>query len=69
MGVGQFQLKYYYRHQQKSVTLPWQCGFSGGGKKEYGKSRTKARGVSFGDIEFTTVAVTHDLLSGMSLVH
>ena len=31
----------------KPITLPWQCGFSGEGKKEeYAKPRTKGRGVS-----------------------
>ena len=53
----------------KPITLPRQCGFSGGGKKEeYAKPRTLGRGVSDGKIWLTTVAVTHDLLSGMPLV-
>ena len=53
----------------KPITLPCQRGFSGGGKKEeYAKPRTKGRGVSYGKIGLTTVAVTHDLLSGLPLV-
>ena len=36
--------------------------------EEYAKPRTKGRGVSYGKIGLTTVAVTHDLLSGMPLV-
>ena len=43
-------------------------GFSGGGKKEeYAKPHTEWREVSYGTIGLTTVAVTHDLLSGMPL--
>ena len=53
----------------KPITLPRRRGFSGGGKKEeYATPRTYGRGVSYGKIGFTTVAVTHDLLSGMPLV-
>ena len=53
----------------KPITLPWQRGFMGGGKKkEYAKPRTEGRDVSFGKIGLTTVAVTQDLLSGMPLV-
>ena len=53
----------------KPITLPWQRGFSGEGKKEeYAKPRTWGRGVSYDKIGLTTVAVTHDLLSGMPLV-
>ena len=53
----------------KAITLPWQCGFSGGGKiVEYAKPRTKGRGVSNGKIGLTTVAVTQDLPSGTLLV-
>ena len=53
----------------KPITLPQQCGFSGGGKKEeYAKPRSKGRGVSYGKIGLTTVAVTQDLLLGMPLV-
>ena len=53
----------------KPITLPWQRGFSGGEKEEeYAKPRTYGRGVSYGNIGLTTVAVTHDLLSGMPLV-
>ena len=37
-------------------------------KEEYAKPRTYGRGVSYGKIGLTTVAVTHDLLSGMPLV-
>ena len=36
--------------------------------EEYAKPRTKRRGVSYGKIELTTVAVTQDLLSGMPLI-
>ena len=53
----------------KPITLPWQYGFSGGGKKEeYSKPHTNGRGVSYGNIGLTTVAVTQDLPSGMPLV-
>ena len=53
----------------KPITLPWQRGFSGGGKKEeYAKPRTEGRELSYGKIGLTTVAVTQDLLSGMPLV-
>ena len=53
----------------KPITLPWQCGFSGRGKKEeYAKPRTEVREVSYGWIGLTTVAVTQDLLSRMPLV-
>ena len=59
----------YNTIHKKLITLPWQCGFSWGGKKlEYAKPRAKLRGVSFGKIGLTTVAVTHDLFSGMPLV-
>ena len=37
-------------------------------KNEYNKPRTSGRGVSYGKIGLTTVAVTHDPLSGMPLV-
>ena len=51
------------------ITLPWHCGFSGGGKKEeYAKPHTKGRGVSYRKIGLMAVAVTHDLLSEMPLV-
>ena len=51
------------------ITLPWQSGFSRGGKKEdYAKPRTEVREVSYGKIGLTTVAETQDLLSGMPLV-
>ena len=50
------------------ITLPWQRGFSGGGKKRSTLSHVLGRGVSYGKIVLTTVAVTHDLLSGMPLV-
>ena len=36
---------------------------TGEGKK-YAKPRTNGRGMSYGKIGLTTVAVTHDLLSG-----
>ena len=53
----------------KPITLPWQCGFSWGGKKEeYAKPHTEGREVNYGKMGLTTVAVTHDLLSGMPLV-
>ena len=53
----------------KPITLPCQRGFSGGGeKKEYAKPHTELRGVSYGKIGLTTVAVTHGLLSEMQLV-
>ena len=51
------------------ITLPWQRGFSGGGKKEENaKPRTEGREVSYGKVGLTTVAVTQDLLSGIQLV-
>ena len=37
-------------------------------KVEYAKPHTYGRGVSYGKIGLTSVAVTHDLLSGMLLV-
>ena len=50
-----------------TITLPCQCGFSGEVKKdEYGKQRTNGRGVSYGNIGLTTLAVTQDLPSGMT---
>ena len=53
----------------KPITLPRQCGFSGGGKKEENaKPRTEGREVIYGKIELTTVDVTQDLLSEMPLV-
>ena len=53
----------------KPITPPLQCGFSGQGKKEeYAKPRTKGRGVSYGKIGLTTVAVIQDLPSEMPLV-
>ena len=52
----------------KQIALPWQRGFSGGGKKEEYAKPHLGRGVSYGKIGLTTVAVTHDLLSGMQLV-
>ena len=53
----------------KPITIPWQCGFNGGGKKEkYAKPHTKGRAVSYGKIGITTVAVTQDLASGKPLV-
>ena len=43
----------------KPITLPWQGWFSMREKKEeYDKPRTKGRGVSYGKIGRTTVAVT-----------
>ena len=53
----------------KPITLPCQRVFRGGGKTgEYATPRTEGRGVSYGKIGLTTVAVTHDHLSGMPLV-
>ena len=53
----------------KPITLPRQCGFSGGGKKEEdAQPRTKGRGVSFGKIWLTIMAVTQDFPSAMPLV-
>ena len=53
----------------KPIALPRQRGFSRGGKQEeYAKPRTEGREMSYGKIGLTTVAVTHDLLSGMPLV-
>ena len=53
----------------KIITLPWQRGFSGWGKKEeYAKPHAEGREVSYVKIGLTTVAVTQDLLSGMPLV-
>ena len=37
-------------------------------EEEYAEPRTAGREVSYGKIGLTTVAVTHDLLSGMPLV-
>ena len=34
----------------------------------YAKQSAKGRGVSYGNVELTAVAVTHDILSGMPLV-
>ena len=42
--------------------------YLGGKKEEYPKPCAKWRGVSYGKIGLTTVAVTHYLLSGMPLV-
>ena len=54
---------------KEPITVPWQCGFSSGGKKEeYAKTRTEGREVSYGKIGLTTVSGTQVLLSGMSLV-
>ena len=45
----------------KPITLPGQCGFNEGGKKEEtAKPCTKGRGVSHGKIGLTTMAVTQD---------
>ena len=53
----------------KPITLPWQSGFSGVGKKEeYAKPCTKGRGVTCRKIGIMTVAITQYLLSGMPLV-
>ena len=53
----------------KPITLPRQHGFSRGLKKEeHAKPRSVGREVSYGKIGLTTVAVTHDLRSGMPLV-
>ena len=53
----------------KPITLPWQRGFSWGGKKvEYANLRTKLIEVSYRKIGLTNVAITQDLLSGMPLV-
>ena len=53
----------------KPTNLPRQRGFSRGGRKEEdAKPRTKGKGMSYGKIGLTTVAVTQDLLSGMPLV-
>ena len=42
----------------KPITLPSQCGFRGGGKREEcAKPRTKMRRVSYGKIVLATVAV------------
>ena len=47
----------------KPITLPWQSGFSRGGKKEeYAKPCTGGRKVSYGKIGLMTVAVTRDML-------
>ena len=52
----------------KPKTLPRQHSFSEGEKNEYTKPRTAGRGVSYGKIGLTTVAVTEDLSSRMPLV-
>ena len=67
MGVGQLRWHCYRRHQQthNRALTEW---FSRRGKKvECAKSRTKRRGMSYGKIGLTTMAVTLDLLSGMPL--
>ena len=73
MGVGLLRWQCYRRHQQNHNPAPCQClsvlFFCGSGKKvEYAKPRSKWRGVSYGEIGLTTVAVTQDLPSGMPLV-
>ena len=67
MGVGQLRLQCC--QPTIPITLPWQRGFSRGGKKEeYAKPRTEGRELSYRKIGLMTVAVTQDLLSGMPLV-
>ena len=69
MGVGQLRWQCYRRHQQNTQPCPDSVVLAGKEKKdEYAKPRTYGRGVSYGKIGVTTVAVTHNLLSGMPLV-
>ena len=51
----------------KPIPFP-DCVVLAGRKKKNAQPRTKWRGVSYGKIEHTTMAVTQDLLSGMPLV-
>ena len=69
MGVGQLRWQCYRRHQQNPQPCPDSVVLAGEEKKDqYAKPRTKGRRVNYGKIGLTTVAVTHDLLSGMPLV-
>ena len=69
MGVGQLRWQCYRRHQQNPKPCPDSVVLSRRGKKEeYAKLRTKGRGMSYGKIVLTTVAVTQDLQSWMPLV-
>ena len=53
----------------KPITLPFQRDLRWGGKKEeYAKPLTIGRGVSYGTIGFSAVAVIQDLISRMPLV-
>ena len=69
MGVGQLRWQCNRRHQQNSQPCLDSVVLAGEKKKEeYTKPRTKEKGVSYGKIGLTTVAVTQDLPSGMQLV-
>ena len=68
IGVGKLRWKCYRHHQQNPLPCPDSMVLVGQKKKEYTKPHTYGRGVSYGKIGLTTVAVTHDLLSGMPLV-
>ena len=62
-GGGQLRWQCYRRHQQNPQPCPDGVVLAREEKKEeYVKPRTKERGVSYGKIGLTTVAVTHDLL-------
>ena len=65
MGVWQLQWQCYPHYQQNPQPCTDIVVLAGEGKKEYTKPCTKGRGVSYGKILLTTVAVTHDLHSGM----
>ena len=52
----------------KPITLPWQRGFSWGGKKKSMISHILKREECYMEIGLMTVAETQDLLSGMPLV-
>ena len=57
------------RHQENPKPCPDSVVLPGEEKKEEkAKPRMKVRGVNYGKIGLTTVAVTRDLLSGMQFV-
>ena len=68
MGVGQLRWQCYRRHQQNPQPCPDSVVLAGRKKEEYAKPRANGRGVSYGRIGLTTVAVTQDLQSEMPLV-
>ena len=66
IGVGQLRWECYRRHQQNPKPCPDSVVLAGEEKTR--STLSHGRGVSYGKIGLTTVAVTHDLLSGMPLV-